>query len=75
MEPTLGDIKLYCESNNIKIDIPPKNNNSQEFSLLKNPEAEAYFQYYIEHSVEISNWFSKKDNSYPEALDFSLNNL
>lgn len=74
MEPTLGDIKFYCESNNVKVDIPQKEDNSSGIAF-KNPEMEAYFQYYIEHSVEIADWFNKKNNKGNELYDFSINKM
>lgn len=66
MDITLNQIKEYCEENNIKLDIPSSEEDqlpvTMQIQPYGDPEAETYFNYYIENSVEIDKWLAKKIN-------------
>lgn len=61
MEPTLSQIKEYLRENHI--DIIKADINSEEdnkISILFDNNNEEYFQYYLNHSVEITDWLIQK---------------
>lgn len=61
MEPTLGQIKEYLVAHNVSLEesLLETNDNFQLYG--ENSEAEKYFQYYLEHSVEIHEWLNKPE--------------
>lgn len=70
MEPTLGQIKEYIRKQGIELHIPTEKSPtaSGNVQLYGDIAAETYFQYYLEHSVEIHEWLTKgekeKENGF-----------
>ncbi|MGN1371263.1 MAG: hypothetical protein ACI4XM_03200 [Candidatus Coprovivens sp.] len=60
MEPTISQIKEYIREKNIDIFkvLNIDSNNTNDNFLFGGNQSEVYYQYYLEHSVEIGNWLS-----------------
>ena len=62
MEPTLGQIKEYIRVHNINLKDDKILKNDDDIQLYGDSEdAELYFQYYLEHSVEIHKWLNNEE--------------
>lgn len=63
MEPTLGQIKEYIRVHNIKLpQMETEISENSDVQLYGNNEnAEEYFQYYLDHSVEIHDWLNNTE--------------
>lgn len=62
MEPTLGQIKEYIRVHNINLKDDQILKNDDDIQLYGDSEdAELYFQYYLEHSVEIHKWLNNEE--------------
>lgn len=62
MEPTLGQIKEYIRVHNINLKDDKILKNDDDIQLYgDNEDAELYFQYYLEHSVEIHKWLDNEE--------------
>lgn len=60
MEPTLSQIKEYLRENDIDIFEANIKSEENEISILFENNNEEYFQYYMNHSVEITDWLIHK---------------
>ncbi len=58
MEPTLAQIKEYIMEKGINVFADTISENRSEFQLFGDNQTEVYYQYYLEHSVEICEWLN-----------------
>ncbi len=72
MEPTLAQIKEYVREKGIDVfGVLNIDSNSNTSSLaFGNNQTEAYFEYYLEHSVEIGEWMKKAQISEESIMSF-----
>ena len=72
MEPTLAQIKEYVREKGIDVfGILNIDSNSNTSSLaFGDNQTEAYFEYYLEHSVEIGEWMKKAQISEESIMSF-----
>lgn len=70
MEPTLGQIKEYIREHGIDLQIPTEKSPtmSGNVQLFGDISAETYFQYYLEHSVEIHEWLNKEEQEKEKSF-------
>lgn len=72
MEPTISQIKEYLREKNIdvfqvlNIDITEESDNF----LFGTDHSEVYYQYYLEHSIEIGEWLTGNLNIEEKSMSF-----
>ena len=72
MEPTLSQIKEYIREKDIDVFQVLNIDTSKDSGnfLFGDNQSEVYFQYYLEHSVEIGEWLSKEFINEERSLHF-----
>ena len=72
MEPTLAQIKEYVREKGIDVfGVLNIDTNSNTNSLaFGDNQTEAYFQYYLEHSIEIVDWMNKDQINEETVMSF-----
>lgn len=72
MEPTISQIKEYLREKNIDVfkvlDIDTTKDSGN--FLFGDNQTEAYYQYYLEHSVEIGEWLSNDFVNEERSIQF-----
>ena len=72
MEPTLAQIKEYVREKNIDVFrvLNIERNPNTTSLTFGNNLAKVYFAYYLEHSIEISEWMNKDQIIEDVAMSF-----
>ncbi len=72
MEPTISQIKEYVREKNIDIfmELGVDSSRSSDNFLYGDNQIEVYYQYYLEHSVEIVEWLNKDHNMEERKILF-----
>ena len=72
MEPTISQIKEYVREKNIDIfrELVVDSSLSGDNSLYGDNQIEAYYQYYLEHSVEIVEWLNNNHDMEERKMLF-----
>lgn len=72
MEPTISQIKEYVREKNIDVFKVLNIDTSKDSSnfLFGDNQSEVYYQYYLEHSVEIGEWLSNNFINEEISLQF-----
>lgn len=70
MEPTLAQIKEYIMEKGIDVFADTNIEDNNGFQLYGDNQLEVYYQYYLEHSVEIGEWLNNSLKEADNALSF-----
>jgi hypothetical protein len=72
MEPTISQIKEYVREKNIDIfrELGVDSGLSGDNSLYGDNQIEVYYQYYLEHSVEIVEWLNNNHDMEERKMLF-----
>ena len=70
MEPTLAQIKEYLIEKGIDVFADNSSENNSAFQLFGENKMEVYYQYYLDHSVEIGEWLNDSLKETDNVLSF-----
>lgn len=70
MEPTLAQIKEYLKEKGIDIFANVTTEETDNFHLYGERQMEVYYQYYLDHSVEICEWVNSGLNDPKRMMSF-----